>query len=102
MTVSPHQEQAETWIILERHKTKSSVKPRVRYQLFHFFEGRVAIKNGTLKESENGRKDSEILSDLIVFEKNDQFENYILSFESLDDLAEDEIFTLSVFSFTEV
>jgi hypothetical protein len=37
-----------------------------------------------LKECENTLKDSEILSDLIVFEKNDLYENYILSFETLD------------------
>ena len=70
--------------------------------MFHFFEGWIAVKNGSLKETENGPKDSEILSDLIVFEKNEQYENYILSFEAFDNLSDDEKFTLSVFSFTEV
>lgn len=54
------------------------------YQLFHFYEGRVALKEGLLKEAENSSRDSELLSDLIVFEKNDQYENYILTFKALD------------------
>lgn len=56
------------------------------YQLFHFYEGRVALKDGLLKEAENSSRDSELLSDLIVFEKNDQFENYILTFKALDQI----------------
>ena len=35
-----------------------------------------SLKEMEIKESEN-----EILSDLIIFEKNQQFENYILMFE---------------------
>ncbi len=74
----------------------------MKYQLFHFYEGRVALSNTVLKDSQTTRDQSELLSDLIVFEKNELFENYILSFETLDPIESEEKFTLSVFSFTEV
>lgn len=63
-----------------------------------------------LKEMEVKETETEILSDLIIFEKNKQFENYILMFELVPEniqefhkvpLNQKEVLTISIFSFAE-
>lgn len=41
----------------------------------------MSVIEKSLKEMEIRESETEILSDLIIFEKNKQFENYILMFE---------------------
>ena len=41
----------------------------------------MSVIEKSLKEMEIWESETEILSDLIIFEKNKQFENYILMFE---------------------
>ncbi len=81
MTIHPHPDQAETRIVIERHTSPSPIKYRLKYYLYHFYCGRMSVIEKSLKEMEIRESETEILSDLIIFEKNKQFENYILMFE---------------------
>lgn len=81
MTIHPHLDQAETRIVIERHSSPQPIKYKIKYYLYHFYCGRMSVIEKGLKEMEVKETETEILSDLIIFEKNKSFENYILMFE---------------------
>lgn len=109
-TLSPHKEQAETRIVLEKHKNLSGVKFSIKYHLFHYFDNRKSVIDSPLKTVSIKESENEILADLIVFERNTSFENYILMFELIPENPEDyqllsltakQNLSLSVYCFTD-
>lgn len=70
----------------------------------------MTLVENPLKEMEIRESECEILSDLIIFEKNKAYENYILMFELIPEreeeyhkmpLSQKEVLTLSIFSFAD-
>ena len=50
LTISPHKEQAETRLILEKHKNKENINYKIKYYLFHFYNNRLSVIENSLKE----------------------------------------------------
>ena len=109
-TINPHDEQSETRIIVEKHKNKINIKYKIKYYLYHFYNNRMSILEQPLKDMEIYESEDEILSDIIVFDKNVAFENYILVFELIPENEADyhklnlmatEAISLSIYSFAE-
>jgi len=88
-TINPHDEQSETRIVLEKHRNERNVKYKIKYYLYHFYNNRISLLETALKEMEIHESRDEILSDIIVFDKNSAYENYILVFELIPERESD-------------
>lgn len=110
LSVFPHNEPCETRIIIEKHRNALNINCKIKYYLYHFYNGRMALKQSSLKEMIINESNEEILSDIIVFDKNTAHENYVIV---LDLEPEDkknlkyyksiinEIVTVTVYSFAQ-
>jgi hypothetical protein len=110
LTNHPHKEQNESRLVLEKHKNIRNINYRIKYYLFHFYNNRLSNLQPALKETEIFESKDEILADIIVFDKNANFENYILAFELIPENPNDynnlaldakEVLSLSIYSFAE-
>lgn len=111
ISVFPHKEPCETRIVIERHVNALNIKCKIKYYLYHFYNGRMVIKQSALKDLSIKESQEDILSDIIVFDKNSAHENYVLVFELEPEDPEDfknypdnihEIVSLYIYSFAQL
>lgn len=111
ISVFPHKEPCETRIVIEKHINSLSIKCKIRYHLYHFYNGRMVIKSSALKDLSIKESQEEILSDIIVFDKNTAHENYVLVFELEPENPEEykhypidfsEVVSLYIYSFAQL
>lgn len=109
-TLHPHKDVCETRIVIEKHRSLLNIPYKIKYSLYSFSKSRVVLPNGPLREVEVRESEEELLSDILIFDENPNFENYVvvvqLTVENEADLAlirEDhfEIVTLSLYTFAE-
>ena len=110
LTIFPHTEQSESRLIIEKHKNLQNIDYTIKYYLYHFYNNRMASKEPALKELFIKETENELLTDIIVFEENSSYENYVLIIELIPENNEDlkklnfetkEVISLSMFSFAE-
>ena len=110
LTISAHKDQSESRLVLEKHKNIRNINYKIKYYLYHFYNNRMSVLETPLKEMEILESEDEILADIIVFDKNTNYENYVLVFELIPENIEDynnlsldakEVLSLSLYSFAE-
>ena len=110
LTISPHKDQSESRLVLEKHKNINNINYKIKYYLYHFYNNRMSVLETPLKEMEILESEDEILADIIVFDKNTNYENYILVFELIPENKKDynnlsldakEVLSLFLYSFAE-
>lgn len=98
---------SETRVLIERHRGPESCNYKLKYYLFSFQGGRVALPCGALREMEIIEGNDEVLSDIIIFDENSLHENYVIAIElipiddSVVDIPDREFVSISLFTFVE-
>lgn len=109
-TLHPHKDVCETRIVIEKHRSLLNIPYKIKYSLYSFNKSRIVLPNGPLREVEVKESEEELLSDILIFDENPNYENYVivveLNVENEADLAlirEDhfEIITISLYTFAE-
>lgn len=110
LQLKPHKSVSETRVLIDRHRSVSNVFYRIKYYLFSFLGGRIALPTGSLREMEISESTEEVLSDIIIFDENSLLENYVIAIElepedesSLlsQETVHQEVVTLSLYTFVE-
>lgn len=78
LTMFPHKEVCETRIVIEKHKSMLNINYKLKYYLFSFSKGRIVLPNNPLREMEIKESEDEILSDILIFDENSNYENYVI------------------------
>lgn len=81
LTMSPHKDVCETRVIIEKHKSALNINYRIKYSLFSFLKGRICLPHNSLREMEIKESEDEILSDILIFDENSNYESYVILLE---------------------
>lgn len=68
----------EIRLVIEKHKNKYNINSKIKYFLYNFSKSRVSLQSQSLRELEVSESSDEVLSDIIVFDKNQSIENYVI------------------------
>ena len=110
LSLQPHARETEVRILIEKHRRPRSTPYNISYTLTPYEESRVSLLKHNLRTITVTEPGEEILADLIIFEKNDAVQHFVLvvALEAVDAQAAQRLprghcerLSLTVFSFVD-
>lgn len=110
LSLQPHARETEVRILIEKHRRPRNTQYKISYTLAPYEESRVSLLKHNLRTITISEANEEILADLIIFEKNEGVQHFVLviGLEPLDSQAAAllppgyaERLSLTVFSFVD-
>lgn len=78
LTVLPHNQQTESRLVLEKHRSPRNVNYRIRIELCHFGGNRSSLMRNPIRVFDSVESVDELMAEILVFDKCPGVENYVM------------------------